>query len=211
MRKFKEDLSVQTRLAMVRNFLFWLCFLMGSFYGVAQQKPSSNKAGDNDSSTVNLLLQKSKENFSADLDKARALSEEAKAIAEKIRFPQGTAYAFKNIGITYYFQGKYTEALDNYNQALNIFKEIKDNVGIANLYSNIGVIYYDQGVDDKALENYLQSLKYSELSGDKFRILIALNNIGGVYNIKEATYDKALEYYLKALPICEELGKTEEL
>ena len=53
-------------------------------------------------------------------------------------------------------------------------------------------------------------MKFSELAGDKFRILIALNNVGGVYNIKPATYDKALEYYLKALSISEELGKMEE-
>jgi adenylate cyclase len=192
------------------RFLFCVVFLLGSFLGLTQQT-TPPAAEEDDSTIVNTLLQQSKENFGSDLDKARALSIEARNIAEKIQFRQGAAYAFKNIGITYYFQGKYAEALDNYNQSLDIFKEIRDNVGIANLYSNIGVIYYDQGVDDKALENYLQSLKYSELAGDKFRILIALNNIGGVYNIKEATYDKALEYYLKALPICEELGKTEEL
>lgn len=163
-----------------------------------------------DTTRVNSLLQESKENFTTDPDKAISLSNEAKVLAERIDFQKGKALALKNIGIVYYFQGKHLEALDYYTQSLEVFKKIGDNSGIANLYSNIGVVYYDRGDDAKALENYLQSLKFSELAGDKFRILIALNNVGGVYNIKPATYDKALEYYLKALSISEELGKMEE-
>ena len=163
-----------------------------------------------DTTRVNSLLQQSKENFTNDPDKAISLANEAKALADRIDFQKGTALALKNIGIVYYFQGKHLEALDYYTQSLEVFKKIGDNSGIANLYSNIGVVYYDRGDDAKALENYLQSLKFSELAGDKFRILIALNNVGGVYNIKPATYDKALEYYLKALSISEELGKMEE-
>ena len=163
-----------------------------------------------DTTRVNSLLQQSKENFTNDPDKAISLANEAKALADRIDFQKGKALALKNIGIVYYFQGKHLEALDYYTQSLEVFKIIGDNSGIANLYSNIGVVYYDRGDDAKALENYLQSLKFSELAGDKFRILIALNNVGGVYNIKPATYDKALEYYLKALSISEELGKMEE-
>jgi len=163
-----------------------------------------------DTTRVNSLLQQSKENFTNDPDNAISLANEAKALADRIDFQKGKALALKNIGIVYYFQGKHLEALDYYTQSLEVFKIIGDNSGIANLYSNIGVVYYDRGDDAKALENYLQSLKFSELAGDKFRILIALNNVGGVYNIKPATYDKALEYYLKALSISEELGKMEE-
>lgn len=186
------------------------CVLLISvpFYGIAQTESTKNLA---DTTQVNTYLQQSKERFNDNPAKAITLAIEAKKLAEKINFPKGRAYALKNIGIAYYFQGKYVEALDNYTQSLNQFKEIKDNVGIANLYNNIGVIYYDQGDDAKALENYLLSLKYSELSGDKLRILSALNNVGGVYNIKDATYDKALQYYLRALPLCEELNRTEEM
>jgi class 3 adenylate cyclase len=160
---------------------------------------------------VNSLLAKSKLHFTDTPALAIELATRAKTIAEKIHFSKGEAYALKNIGITYYFQGKYLEALETYRQSLKIFTDMQDNVGIANLYSNIGVVYYDQGDDIKALENYLQSLKFAEMSGDKLRMLTALNNVGGVYNQKTASHDKALEYYLKALPICEELGKKDEL
>lgn len=193
-----------------KKIIFFLLIVCASLKGWSQ--PALEKSAfDQDTALVNSLLKQSKGYFTDSPARAIALSTEAKVLAEKINFRQGVAYALKHIGITYYFQGKYVEALDHYSQSLNIFKEIGDNVGMANMYSNIGVIYYDQGDDAKALENYLQSLKYAELSGDKLRTLTALNNVGGVYNQKPATTDKALQYYLKALPICEELGKQNEL
>ncbi len=188
-----------------------LFFVFHFFVGFSQTDNTEKKAGLADTLLVNDLLQQSKAYFGDSPSRAIALSNQARELARSIPFPKGEAYALKHIGITYYFQGKYMEALDFYRQSLKIFEETNDNVGIANMFSNIGVIYYDQGDDLKALENYLQSLKFAELTGDKLRILTALNNIGGVYNIKEATYDKALQYYLKALPICEELGKQQEL
>lgn len=193
-----------------KKLIFSLIIFCTSLIGLSQ--PAVDESTFNqDTALVNSLLKQSKSYFTDSPARAIALSNEAKGLAEKINFSQGKAYALKHIGITYYFQGKYVEALQNYSQSLDIFKEIGDNVGMANMYSNIGVIYYDQGDDAKALENYLQSLKYAELSGDKLRTLTALNNVGGVYNQKKATHDKALQYYLKALPLCEELTKQTEL
>ncbi len=189
-----------------------ICLFLLSVYwkGLTQPKVEKDPM-EGDTTLVNSLLQQSKGYFTDSPAKAIDLATQAKVLAENIHFQKGEAYALKNIGITYYFQGKYLEALEHYSQSLNIFKEIKDNVGIANMYNNIGVAYYDQGDNAKALENYLQSLKFAELSGDKLRILSALNNVGGVYNQKYATHDKALQFYLKALPICEELGNQHEL
>ncbi len=179
--------------------------------GLAQPKAEKKILRPEDTVIVNKLLDQSKDFFTDNQEKSIRLSTQAFTLADKINYPRGKAYALKNIGIANYYQGEYLEALDKYTESVNVFEAIKDNIGIANLYNNIGVIYYDQGDDIKALENYLKSLKFAELSGDKLRMLSALNNIGGVYNIKKATYDKALEYYLKALPICEELKRNEEL
>lgn len=164
-----------------------------------------------DTARVNSLLDQSKKQFTNAPDSAIKLADEARSLADDIDYPLGSAIALKNIGIVNYFQNKYLEALDFYNQSLQVFIKLKDNSGIANLYSNIGAVYYDRGDDTKALENYLQSLKYAEQANDKFRIFIALNNVGGIYYLKPATYDKALDYYTRAMQLCEELGKKEEL
>ena len=194
-----------------KMILFFLLYLVCTTSVFAQNKPETKTPAGGDTATVNKLLDESRKYFTDSPAKAIELATHARTLAQELHFIRGEAYALKNIGIAWYFQGKYFEALDFYQQSLNAFTEIKDYVGIANIYSNIGVVYYDQSDDIKALENYLQSLKYAEMSGDKLRILSALNNVGGVYTNKPATYDKALRYYLQALPICEELGKKVEL
>ena len=193
-----------------KKIIFLLLLFSVSLYGTTQ--PDTQLLSDQgDTTLVNNLLQQSKDQTKDNPEKAISLAIQAKTMAEKINFPKGVAYALKSIGQVYKKQGKYLEALDNYRQSIKIFEEIKDNIGISNLYNNIGNVYYDQSDDVKAIENYLQSLKFAELSGDKLRMLSALNNVGGVYTNKPATYDKALQYYLKALPLCEEIGKKDEL
>ena len=188
---------------------FFLFLFFVSLYGIGQPN-NQTQPGKGDTALVNSLLQQSKDTLADDPALAISLAFQAKSISEKIDFPKGTANALKSIGLGYRRQGNNLDALENYNQSLKIFEQLKDNASTANLYNNIGVVYYKQGDDARALENYLQSLKFSELASDKFRILIALNNIGGIYYDKKATYDKALQYYLKALSLAEELGKKEE-
>jgi adenylate cyclase len=205
----------------LRTILVLCCLLATLTKAVSQQ--GANYAID--TAKVNKLLQASKAYFLSQPDSAILLSTQAKQLSEQAGYQQGQAYALKNMGITNYFRSNYMEALEYYNQSLAIFRSLKDNVGISNLLSNIGVVWYDKGDDVKALENYLESLRYAELANDKLRILTALNNVGGVYSIKVQSYDsltksnagayqfnlnKALEYYLKALPLSEELALKKE-
>lgn len=184
-----------------------LLFQCTAFCQLHEQSEHTSK----DTALINSLIKESASHFIDDQGKAIELAIEARELAKKVNYPSGLAYSYKNIGIINYYQGDYFKSLENYNQALKIFLSIKDNVGISNMYSNIGVIYYNQADYVKALEKHLLSLKYAELTNDKLRILTALNNVGGVYYIKPATMDKALEYYFRALPLCEELGNTNAL
>ncbi len=173
--------------------------------GISQPIPSE-EATVKDTLLVNSLLQQSREHFNDDPDKALALAIQAKELAEKNSFENGVGYALKNIGICYFNQSKYLEALDFWNQAIKVFESINDKVGVSNMLANIGSVHYNQGDNEKALEYFLNSLKFAEESGNKLRIQTALINIGAVYSRKKETYDKALHYYLMALPISEELN-----
>lgn len=182
-------------------------------YLVSGQTPSPAKPLINDTSKVDSLNALGRSTFTTDPERSIAYSDSAKALAEKINYRKGLGIALKNKGIVYYYQAKHVDALDYYNQSLEIFRNHHDNSGTANLLSNIGVVYLERGDYAKALEYYLESLKYAELAGDKYRILIALNNVGGIYMAKpvSAGNKEAEEYFLKAFNLCEELGKKEDL
>ena len=119
---------------MKKTIIYTALFLI-PLLSYSQNKAKAPEAAD--TAKVNGLINEAKTYFTSDAPKALSLSYEARNLAKKVGFSTGEAYAYKNIGITYYFQNKYLEALDNYNQSLHIFQEIKDNVGIANLQNNI--------------------------------------------------------------------------
>ncbi len=64
-----------------------------------------------------------------------------------------------NIGITYKIQKKYKEALNYYQQSLEIFEELDRKFGMASCYSNLGSIYDEQLNYELSLLNNQQAFK----------------------------------------------------
>lgn len=164
-----------------------------------------------DSLKVEEMLKLSSVYFSTTPAKAIIVAQNANRLARKINYLKGAAYSQKNIGIAYYYQGEYVEALASWKKSLAIFDSINDQVGVANILSNIGAIYYNEGDYNNALENYLKSLKVSEKIKDTLRIVTALTNIGAVYIDKKATQEKALDYSLKALALSEIIDEKDAI
>jgi class 3 adenylate cyclase/lipopolysaccharide biosynthesis regulator YciM len=154
---------------------------------------------------IELLNALSKSYFNDNPDTSVTIASETAKLAEKIADSTGLALAYKNMGIGYYLQGKYKEAVLTWNQAIEVYKLLGDKKGVANMLSNEGAVYFNQGDDAKALELHLASLKMSEEIDDTLRILTSLINIGSVYTNKQATYDKALEYCKRAYVIAKRL------
>ena len=193
-----------------KRLLFCLTLFFIAFYGFTQPGQPNNLV-EGDTSKVNTLLQQSKESFASDPAKAIDLALQAKELAEKINFFNGQATALKNIGIGYYHQGKYLEALGFWRESLKMFEELKDDIGIANLLNNIGVVYIGQDDHTRALEYLLPALALAQKTGDKMRIFSALNNIGTIYYNKKDTASKAkaLNYFITALPLSEAMGNKD--
>jgi len=161
-----------------------------------------------DTVKVNLLLDISKAYVGKDREKVISYARQAEKLAQTHHFARGEAYALKNIGLAYFVEGKYNEALTYWQSSLQIFTSIQDKTGMCNMLGNIGAIYFNQGFDAKAIAFHLRSLKLAEELGNKLRIATALTNIGAVYanNLSnQQSREKALEYYLRAHKISEEL------
>jgi class 3 adenylate cyclase/Tfp pilus assembly protein PilF len=187
-----------------------------SALGQAQQPQAENigpfadpVAGD--TMRVKELLDLSSKSFRSSPEEAIRYGMAARALADQLDYKTGMAYAFKSIGMGYYFKGDYIEALINWQQSLSTFQLAGDKMGVANMLNNLGAVHFNEGDDTKAIEYYLESLRVSEEIGDKLRIATALVNIGAVYFNKAATHDLALKYYSRALPLSEELGDVDAI
>jgi CHAT domain-containing protein/predicted negative regulator of RcsB-dependent stress response len=109
----------------------------------------------------------------------------------------GKGWTLVGIGQVYANQGRYDAALDHYQQALIIFRDVDDRLLEGQTLNYIGTIYAEQGHYDKALTYYqqvlvmLRDLSSPSLEGE------TLNNIGSIY-YNQGRYPEALEYLQRA-------------
>lgn len=199
----------------MKRYSFFILFFLGFIVQVLAADPvidslkTELQNAKSDSLKAEILITLSKTIMVNSPESAMNYAKDAKASAEKAGYKKGIGTGLKWIGISFFNEGKYVEALQNYQQAKAIFEDIGFKAGVANMVTNMGNVYYNQGDDQKALELYLQSLKISEELKDTLRITTALVNIGAVYANKPATYGQAVQYLLRALPLGEAIDDQE--
>lgn len=159
-----------------------------------------------DTNRVQMLIEISDQLRGIEPNEAIKFGEQARDLALQLHYSKGLAMAYKYIGLGYSVQNQYLEATLNWQEAQRIFQEIGDQDGVANILSNLGTLYSTQDDDEKALELYLQALEIAEASDNKMRILTVSLNIGLIYQKKESTRSKALDYYFVTLRLSEELN-----
>ena len=83
--------------------------------------------------------------YRANPDDAIRYAAEARNLAEELNYPEGEALANKNIGLGFYMQGEFTEALRYWEPAIALYEELGDDQLVTNLQSNMGAIYLTTG------------------------------------------------------------------
>jgi tetratricopeptide (TPR) repeat protein len=117
----------------------------------------------------------------------------------------------KEKGEIYYYlgwikmdQGKYTEALTDYEKSLKIRQKTlpANHPHLATSYSSIGSVYDNMGEYSKALSYYEKAFEIYQktLPANHPNLAASYNNIGSVYD-NMGEYSKALSYYEKDLEI----------
>ena len=118
-----------------------------------------------------------------------------------------TAGSYNNIGLIYWIQGNYPEALNYFFRALEINKKVFGSYHseTATSYNNIGLVYWKHNDYPEALEYYFKALEVREkvFSKNHPNIASSYTSIGLVYH-DQGNYPKALEYHFKALVIFKE-------
>jgi tetratricopeptide (TPR) repeat protein len=111
------------------------------------------------------------------------------------------AHALTNMGIIANIQGNHEEAMQNYDQALQIYEEKSNNQQQkAQLYHNLGMTWSDIGEMDKAMDEFKNCLKIATEIQDKQLRALTYLNMGKTLTRQNDTA-QAKRYTEKALKI----------
>ena len=117
---------------------------------------------------------------------------------------QLTLIVYGKLGTAYYFSNDFTSAIDYYNEALTLAKEIKDKNGECTNYGNLGSSYLKAEEYEKAIECSTKALRISQAIGNKRDESINNGNLGSIYQCL-GDYPRSLEYHKRSLEINKEL------
>ncbi|MBO3743956.1 tetratricopeptide repeat protein [Actinoplanes sp. NEAU-H7] len=130
---------------------------------------------------------------------------EVQAIATATLTLGPDAGAFYQRGWARHATGRPRPALEDFQSALNLFRQADNRGDEAPTLNNIGLVYNGLGDRRQALDHYQQALPIAREIGNRSGEAAALNNIGGVY-FGLGDRRRALDYYQLALPIQREVG-----
>ena len=182
--------------------ILFFCILLFCFitisYGQESIKERESALGSlpQDTNRVDILWRLSYDILGSSPEKAELYAQEAIELGKKLNYSLGLAKSYTALGNSFYFRGEYASTSDNYQKALDLYREMDDREGEGKILNNLGASYQAQGNFQKSLEFYFNALEISEeksLTSTSPHARV-LNNIGMIYEkLKES--DQALEYY----------------
>lgn len=120
----------------------------------------------------------------------------------------GLAVGLNNQVFHYQTLGRYADAIDAYQRALDIAQIYKKLDLETSLLLNIGGVYLEMGDYAKAIAAYERALEISESTNSRPNQTVALNNLGHTYT-EQGQYPKALEVYQRSLQLAKAIGSLE--
>lgn len=113
-----------------------------------------------------------------------------------------------NIGIILTYLDSLEESVNYYNQAISLYEKANNEKGKVVVLSNLGKVYFGQKEYNKALETYHKvEVFYNQNNATPEEFSGCYNSLSNTY-FELKKYDKAIEYALKDLEVCNKAQLT---
>ncbi|WP_228853357.1 adenylate/guanylate cyclase domain-containing protein [Aegicerativicinus sediminis] len=142
----------------------------------------------------------------AKYDSTIVFAKKAIQLSDSIHYKSGLGLAYKYMGMAHYQKAEYAEAISNWEPALNIYRDLKDDSMVSNLLNNVGAAYQTLGDDPTALKLIFESLEIAERLNDKQQMASCYVNMGSVYMNDKNTYPQAINALEQSIKISEEIN-----
>jgi tetratricopeptide (TPR) repeat protein len=130
---------------------------------------------------------------------ARALPRQGKRESET------AAHLLAQLALLHDILGQWDKAQECVEEALTLFRQLRDQKNIANAYYHLGMIAEERGAYEDALKWSRKALGLREKLGDRADMAASYHQLGIIAQ-ERGTYEEALEWYRRSLAIEEELG-----
>lgn len=210
-----ENNNVRSRLAVIDNPLERVAVVLDHVRHQYQRTPkeceelavdaliTARSAGDN-SSTANCLLWLGRcKQALNEYDDALAFLGEAGTLFTHEQENAGRIQVLRSMAWIHRFQGRLTQSLDTYMQALELAEIDGRRLDIAHCLNGLGSVYSTMGDYTRAIEFYQRSLVLREELGERHELGAIYVNIGNMYH-RLGNHRESLEYYYKRLALCRE-------
>ncbi|MBI3239351.1 MAG: sensor histidine kinase [Flavobacteriia bacterium] len=151
-----------------------------------------------DTNAVNTWNQEALDLAYSQPKRAMKIAEKALVESRRLNFARGEVRALIRMGIIYDVQSKNDQAIDMYEQSLQLAKKTKDQKAIASNLNNLGLIYWKNSELTKALTYLNRAYALFGVLEDEYNMASAANNLGLIYEEMEL-HDKALSWSRKGL------------
>lgn len=151
-----------------------------------------------DTNLVNTYNQLAQKLHNSKLEMSLFFAEKALDLADKLKFKQGLINAYTNVGISYYYKGKYTTSLIYHTKAAKILEKEKDTKRLSSVYNNIALVYLGLNKYNSSESYFLKSLNLEKARKDYVGMGDSYNNLGTIYK-DQKMFTKALSYFNRSL------------
>ena len=127
-------------------------------------------------------------------------SYKALELFEELHIPEGQVRALNLIGIAYFYNSEYEQALGYLFEAQDIVEVHKDNYMLSCILNNIAEVMRESMKYEESLEYYYRALQLSSEINSNLNIASVLGNIGEIYFIQN-NMNEAMECFSQSYQI----------